>query len=117
MPLVGVNHRQPILHMSMIMVHFYYIDETMNQFEIGYMINPSINCDKAFREKVEKFLNSTFNSRTMETFTDFLKNKNTCIMELIMFYGNNGIKPKKLYRSLSCVIFLIINNYVCIDYI
>ena len=33
-------HRQPILHMSKIMVHCYYKDETINQFSIGYMINP-----------------------------------------------------------------------------
>ena len=39
-PLVGLNHRQPILHMSKIMAHFYYTDESINQFPIGYMINP-----------------------------------------------------------------------------
>ena len=50
MPLVGVNYRQPILHMSTIMVHCYYTDESINQFEIGYMINPSLNCNKLFRE-------------------------------------------------------------------
>ena len=34
MTLVGVNHRQPILHMSKIMVHYYSTDETINQFAI-----------------------------------------------------------------------------------
>ena len=42
MPLVGVNCRQPILHMSKIMVHCYTTDETINHFAIGYMINPSL---------------------------------------------------------------------------
>ena len=44
MPLVGVNNFQPILHMSKIMVNCYSTDETINQFSIGYMINPSLNC-------------------------------------------------------------------------
>ena len=30
----------------------------------------------------------------METIRDCLKNKNTCVIELIIFYENNGVKPK-----------------------
>ena len=67
MALIGVNHCQTILHISKIFVHYYYKDETINQFEIGYMINTSINFIKVFREKVEKYLSSTFHERTMET--------------------------------------------------
>ena len=40
MPLVGVNHCQPILHMPKRMVNCYTMDETINQFAIGHMINP-----------------------------------------------------------------------------
>ena len=47
--LVGVNHRQPILYMSKIMVHFYSIDENINQFSIGYIINPSLYFNKLFK--------------------------------------------------------------------
>ena len=53
MPLVGVNHCQPILHMSKIMVHCYSIDESINQFSICYMINPSLHFNKVFREQLE----------------------------------------------------------------
>ena len=53
--LVGLIHCQPILHISKIMVHFYSTYETINQFAIGYMINPSLNCNKVYREQVEKF--------------------------------------------------------------
>ena len=31
----------------------------------------------------------------METIRDFLKKKNTCVMELIMIYENNGGNEKK----------------------
>ena len=95
MPLVGVNNCQPILHMSKIMVHCYSTDETINQFAIGYMINPSLNCNKVFRVQFEKCLSVSFNSRTMETIIYCLKNKNTCVMALIMVYENNGGNEKK----------------------
>ena len=60
MTLVGVNHRQPILHISKRMVHCYSTDESINQFAIGYTINPSLNCDKLFREKIEKCWSASF---------------------------------------------------------
>ena len=53
MALVGLNHRRPILHMSKIMVHCYSTDESINQFSISYMINPSLNCSKVFRKQFE----------------------------------------------------------------
>ena len=31
----------------------------------------------------------------MEAVIDFLRNNNTCVMTLITFYDNNGLKPKK----------------------
>ena len=53
----------------------------------------------------------------METIRYFLKKKNTCAMALIMVYENNGDKPKKVYRVLSCAVYDLIDNYVCIDYL
>ena len=67
MLLVGVNHRKHILYMSKIMVHCYSTYETINQYAIGYMINPSLNCNKVFRVQVEKLLSVSFHSRTMKT--------------------------------------------------
>ena len=51
--LVGVNNCQPLLHIYKIMVRRYSKDEIINQFEIGCMINPSLNYNKVFREQVE----------------------------------------------------------------
>ena len=65
MVLVGVNDRHPILHMSKIMVHCYSTDEITNQFSIGYIINPSLNCNKVFRLQVEKFISVLLSSKTM----------------------------------------------------
>ena len=48
---------------------------------------------------------------------EVMKKKDTCVIALIMFYENNGTKPKNMYRVLSCVLYYLIKNYVCIDYI
>ena len=53
----------------------------------------------------------------METIRYFLKKKNTCVMVLIMIYENNGLEPKQLYRVLSCVVYSLIDHYICIDYL
>ena len=94
MPLVGVNHCQPILHMTKIIVHCYYTDEIINQFAIGYMINPSLNCNKVLRIQAKKCLSISFAARTMENIKYFLRKKNTLVMSLIMIYENNGERPK-----------------------
>ena len=51
--LLGVNHSQPILHMYKIFVYIYTTDKQINQFEIGYMINPTLQVNKVFREQVK----------------------------------------------------------------
>ena len=35
------------------MVHIYSIDDSINQFSIDYIINPSLHVNKVFREQVE----------------------------------------------------------------
>ena len=81
------------------------------------MINPSLKCNKVFREKIGKFLCVLFCEKTTETIKYCLRKKNTCVMALIMFEEDNGIKPKKVYIVLSFVVYSLIDNYVCIDYI
>ena len=53
----------------------------------------------------------------MENIRDIMKNKDTCIIALIMFYESKGKKSIKLYRVLSCVLYYPMENSVCIDYL
>ena len=46
-----------------------------------------------------------------------MNDKYTCVIALISFYENKGTKPKKVYSLLSCVLYSVIDNYVCIDYL
>ena len=85
-PIVGVNHRLAILHLSKRMVHNYTTEKTIHQFTIGYMINPSLNFNKIFRTQVENFLGCSFSNLIMKTIKNCLMNKNTSVMALIMIY-------------------------------
>ena len=94
MTLVGVNYLQPLLHISKRMVHCYTTDETINQFSISYMINPSLKFNNLFRIQVEKLLSLSFSDRTMKNIKYFLMKKDKCFMTLIIIYENNGEIPK-----------------------
>ena len=115
MPIVGLNHRLPILHMNKIMLHIYTSCKIMNQFTIGYMIKPSLRFNNAFRTQVEKCLDYSFYIRTMKTIKNVLMDNNTSVMSLIMI-NEKMEKYKKIYSVLSCVVYTLIENYVCIDY-
>ena len=47
--LLGDNHRLPLFHMAK---SFIWVEETkehIKEFMIGYMINPTLNINKAFK--------------------------------------------------------------------
>ena len=81
------------------MVQIYTTKKTVHQFSIGYMINPSLHIKK------------------MQSIKMFLTENNTSVMALIMIYNTDGISIKKLFRVLSCVIYTLLDNYFCIDYL
>ena len=64
------------------MVHCYTIDEAINKFTIGYMINPSLKFNGVFRTQVENFLSASFSARKMKTIKYCLMKNNTCVMAL-----------------------------------
>ena len=68
------NHLQ-LLHMAK---RFIWLNETkqrINEFEIGYMINPSLYVYKSFRYQLENFMNTTFDALTQHFIKTTLLNK------------------------------------------
>ena len=62
--LLGANHLPPLFHMAK---SFIWLNETkkhINEFTIGYMINPDMNVNKTFREQVDKFMFTAFGAIT-----------------------------------------------------
>ena len=81
---------------------FIWINKTkkcMNQFTVGYIINPGLNVNKVFREKVAKCMFTTFGEITQPFIKPTLAKKNTSTLALIMFYEKRA--DKKAYRVLD----------------
>ena len=53
----------------------------------------------------------------MKTIKNSMIQKNTSVMALVLIYENNGKDTKIVYIVLSCVVYNLIENYVCIDHI
>ena len=70
-PLLGANNCLPLLHRAKIFIWLEETGERINEFEIGYMINPNLHVNKTFRYQVEKCMNTTFGAITQP----FIKTK------------------------------------------
>ena len=81
------------------------------------MINTSLHIKNVLRTQVQKFLGCYFSTKTMKTIRDFMLKNNTSVMALITIYETVGISIRKVYRVLSCVVYTIIDNYGCIEYL
>ena len=49
---LGTNHGLPLLHIDWSFIWLEETGESINEFEIGYMINPSFHINKAFGDQV-----------------------------------------------------------------
>ena len=67
----------------------------MNEFSIGYTMNPNLNTNKALREKVKVFLKNTFSTSTMTHISKISLKKNTRVLALVMFYENRKKNQRK----------------------
>ena len=54
------NHLLPLCHMANRFISLEETKQRINEFSIGYMINPKMNINKAFREQVHTCINNTF---------------------------------------------------------
>ena len=91
------------------------IKKRMIKFSIGYMVNPTLNGNKVLRNQVEQCLKYKLHSSTMSGIKNTTKKENICVIALVMFYENITTNPMKMFRVLSCVVYSVIENYVCIN--
>ena len=80
------------------------------------MVNPTLHVNKTFKEKVKNaWMICLVQSHIFIKYT--MKKKNTRVLAWVMFYETGHKNVTKYFRVLSCVIYSIIGNYVCIDYL
>ena len=61
-------------------------------------------------------MKTTFGAITQPYIRTILEKNNTRVLALFMLYETRK-NPRKDFKVLSCVIYTIIRNYVCIDYL
>ena len=63
--LLGTNHRLLLLHMAKSYIWLEETNQRLNEFSIGYMMNPNLSMNKVFREQVKVCIKTTFSTSTM----------------------------------------------------
>ena len=81
------------------------------------MLNPKLNKSEAFKDQVRTCLNNTFGADTNKQINKTLMNRDTGVLALVVFYELGNFNLWKMFIVLSCVIYTIIDRYVCIDYL
>ena len=115
--MLGTNCRMPLLPMSKSYICHEDTNQRINEFSIGYMMNPTLYGNRAFKDQVKLFFKHTFGPYTNSHINKTLQKKNTIVLALVIFYESGKTIIRKLFRLLSCVIYTIIDKYVCIDYL
>ena len=114
--LFGNNHRLPLSHMAKSYIWLEETNKRINEFSIGYIMSPNLNMNKVFRDQVKVCIKTTFSASTMTKISKMLLKPNTRVLALVIFFENRK-NSKKMFRVLSIVIYTILINYVCIDYL
>ena len=86
--LLGTNHRLPLSYMAKSYIYLEEKKQHINDFYIGYTMNPNLNLNKAFREQVKLSLKQIYSTSTMTQISKILLKKNTRVLALVMFYTN-----------------------------
>ena len=73
--LFGANHPLPLSHMAKIYIWLEETKERINEFSNGYMINPTFNINKYFKDQVTKFMKTTFDAINQTHISNILSKK------------------------------------------
>ena len=80
-------------------------------------MNPNLSMKKYFKDQVKVCMKTTSSTETMTHISKILLKPDTRVLALVMFFRIIYICAKKMFRVFSCVIYTIIRNCVCTDYL
>ena len=90
--LLGTNHFLPLSHMAKSCIWLEETNQRINEFSIGYMMNPNLNMNKAFREQVKVCMKTTFSTSTMTHISKIILKQNIRLLALVMFFEKKKLK-------------------------
>ena len=114
---LGANCRMPLLHMSNRKIWIEETNQRINEFSFAYMFYPVLHTKKVFRYQVKACLNNTFGADTNKHINKTLMKRDTRVLALVVFYELGNFNPSNVFKVLSCILYKIIDRYVCIDYL
>ena len=97
--LLGINHLLPLSHMDKSYIWLEETNQRINEFSIGYTMNPNLSINKAFKEQVKICMKTTFYTTTQQHISKILSKTNTIVLALVMFYET---RPKKQIKFSKC---------------
>ena len=77
------NCRMPLLHMSKSYIWIEETNQRINEFSFGYMMNPTLYKNKAFKEQVKVCFRNKFGPDTTFHINTILMKKNTRVLALV----------------------------------
>ena len=86
---------------------YIWLEETnqvINEFSIGYMMNPNLIIKKAFREQVKVFMKNTFSTSTMTHISKILLKTDARVLSLVMFYETKKKRKENVQNFELCTI-------------
>ena len=114
--LLGNSYCLPLLHMAKSYIWLEETNKRINEFSIGYMINPNLSMNKDFRQQVKLCMRTKFSTSTMTHTSKILLKPNTRVLALVIFFENR----KKCKENVQSIKLCNIYNYkklCCIDYL
>ena len=71
-------------------------NQLINDFSFGYMLNPNLYNNKAFKYQVKACFKKTFGKDTNYHINTILMKKNTRVLALVVFYELGDINTGKM---------------------
>ena len=92
--ILGNNHRLPLSHMGKGYIWLEETNQRINEFSIGYIMNPHLSINKSFKEQVKVFMITTLSTSTMKHISKILLKLDTRVLELVMFFNHRKKRCK-----------------------
>ena len=86
--LLGTNHHLPLSHMAKSYIWIEEKNKLIDEFSIGYMMNPNLSINKAFKDQVKLCLKNTFSTSTLSHISKILLKPYTRVLALVIFFEN-----------------------------
>ena len=98
--LLGCNHHLPLSYMSKSYIWLEEKNQRINEFSIGYMINPNLSINKSFKEQVKICLEKRFSTTTLSHISKILLKLDTRVLALVMFHEKR-VKMQGKFQSVE----------------